>query len=229
MTCATIRERIHELLDQRRSPDSDPLVAEHCRECPSCAEQLQLLQQLEATLRVLPRPEPSRNLPRRIVQQVVASAAEPVAPADAAVSKRRWDGLVLVVVVALGLLVMVAVDSLWQPPDTPGPAVVQQNRSPLTPPAASPPPIKQLQENLQQLMAETQRELQQAQALLPESESRLVQAPPVGAEMFSPMAELVRPLQPVASDTFSTLGTFWSRVTESMPQENASGSQAGPG
>ena len=223
MDCPSIQDRMHELLDQRRRPAEDRHVAQHCRDCPACAEQLQLLDQLEATVRALPRPEPPGDLPQRILRRVVADRTETAATRSGTSARRRWDGAVLAAVVALGLAAMMVVDHLWPHPEGPRPVVVE--RDPAFPGAGredSLAPVKRrLQENLNQLMAETRLDLQQAQALLPEGGSVPLQAPPVGAEVFSPMTELVRPLQPVASDTFSTLGAFWSRVTEAPSQESS--------
>ncbi len=230
MDCPTIQNRMHELLDERRRPEDDHLVAEHCRSCPACAEQMELLKQLEATVRALPRPEPPEDLPERILRRVRADRTETATTQPEAPSRRRWDGAVLAAAVVLGVLVMVAVDSLWPRPESASPLVVERDQG--TPDSAavdSLAPIKrQLQENLEQLMAETRLDLQQAQALLPEGGSVSLQTPPVGADVFSPMTELVRPLQPVASDTFSTLGAFWSRVTEA-PSQESSAHKADPG
>ncbi len=231
MDCPTIQNRMHELLDGRRRPEDDHLVAEHCRSCPACAEQMELLKQLEATVRALPRPEPPEDLPERILHRVRADRTEATATQSGASARRRWDGVVLAAAVALGVLVMVAVDSLWPRPESPLPVVVvEQDQGPLGAGRKdSLAPIKrQLQENLEQLMAETRLDLQQAQALLPEGGSVSIQTPPVGAEVLSPVTELVRPLQPVASDTFSTLGAFWSRVTE-VPSQEPSAPEPDPG
>ena len=223
MDCSAIQSRIHQLLDQRRQPEQDAAVTEHCQGCPHCAEQLQLLLQLEATVRALPRPEPSPDLAGRIVQQVVGSFPAEAAPAAEPSRRQRWDAAALVAAVALGLVAVLAVDALLrvQPvePELPRPT---PNLARQTAPA----PVQELQEDLRQLMAETQRELQQFQALLPETQ-RVASPPSMGAEVLSPVAELVRPLQPVAKDTFSTLGTFWSRVTGTPPESTAQSGDSG--
>ncbi len=230
MECSTIQDRIHELLDQRRRPGSDAAVVEHCRSCPQCAERLRLLEQLEATMAALPRPEPPPDLPRRILQQVAESLGPSAEPAGRSAEKRRWDGFILAAVVALGLLAMLAVDSFWPLPQRPDfrPVAQKARPAPLPPPVSLPPVKRQLQQQIETLVAETQFDMQQAQALLPETQSVAVPAPPVGADVLSPVAELVRPLQPVASKTFSTLGTFLSRVADSPPS-GASASPADPG
>lgn len=108
MQCREFEDRLNLLLDERRPPGGDPLLAEHAQSCETCG---QLLAGHEALLMGVSHwkrhraPRPAGDFSRRVVADVVAAdlvAAEVVRP-----SRQAW--LVAACLVATAAAVLLAV------------------------------------------------------------------------------------------------------------------------
>src|SRR5262245_16672483 len=108
MQCQEFEDRWNDLLDERGSPEADPLLAAHAGECESCRGLLGGGGLLLRGVSQRPVPPLGREFATRVVAQVAASSA----PAPAArPASRVW--LAVGVLLASAASALLAISLVW--------------------------------------------------------------------------------------------------------------------
>ncbi|MFV2066847.1 MAG: hypothetical protein ACC645_07670 [Pirellulales bacterium] len=70
MQCEELKQRLHQLLDQRRHPDADPRIVSHTQRCGRCRDLLDAYHALVDGLDSMPMPESDHGVASRVLAEL---------------------------------------------------------------------------------------------------------------------------------------------------------------
>lgn len=109
MKCREFENRLNDLLDDRKRPEGDALLADHARDCEPCGQLLAGQQLLLAGIKRASLPATTSGFARRVVEQ--ASPAIQVAR-RAPSSQRNWWAVGTLLTAAAAMLLILSL--VWQ-------------------------------------------------------------------------------------------------------------------